>query len=116
MVLVPAGEFWMGSAPSEIAELCASVVADPNVQMLGGNRAECESNLATESPRHRVWLDAFRIDRHEVTNAQYRRFLETAGARPSPISWSDARTSGPSQPVLGVTWTDAKAYCERWGA
>jgi formylglycine-generating enzyme required for sulfatase activity len=112
MVLVPAGEFWMGSTPDEIREVCASALADPT---LGGDREECESNIAAEAPRHRVWLDGFRIDRYEVTNAQYRRFLEVAGTTLPPLSWNDARTSDPSQPVLGVSWTDASAYCERWG-
>jgi formylglycine-generating enzyme required for sulfatase activity len=112
MVRVPAGEFWMGSAPPELSEVCASVLVDPSPW---DDAPECESNFAAESPRHRVWLDAFRIDRHEVTNAQYRRFVEVAGGHPAPVSWSDARTSDPSQPVLGVTWDDAKAYCEQWG-
>jgi len=32
-----------------------------------------------EKPRRRVYLDAFRIDKYEVTNALYRHFMESTG-------------------------------------
>jgi formylglycine-generating enzyme required for sulfatase activity len=83
MVLVPAGEFLMGSTEYE-----------------------------DEKPPHRVHLDAYHVDRYEVTNALYRRFMDATG-RQAPSYWNDSKWNGASQPVVGVSWHDAEAYC-RW--
>ncbi|MFC1718367.1 formylglycine-generating enzyme family protein [Candidatus Poribacteria bacterium] len=99
MVLIPAGEFQMGDAFSE-----------------GG---------IDERPIHTVYMDAFYIAAYEVTNAQYRRFVQATGHR-APEGWSyvngewrlgfkpwlDTNFNGDDQPVLCVSWEDAKAYCE----
>jgi formylglycine-generating enzyme required for sulfatase activity len=84
MVLVPAGEFLMGS----------------------------NDGAYDEKPPHRVYLDAFSIDKYETTNALYKRFMDATG-RPAPSYWSDGNFNGASQPVVGVSWGDADAYC-RW--
>jgi iron(II)-dependent oxidoreductase len=88
MVAVPAGEFWMGSEDTD------------------------RDALADEKPRHRVYLDAFTIDAYEVTNAHYKRFLDAMG-RAAPPFWTDSRFNAPTQPVVGVSWGDADAFC-RW--
>jgi formylglycine-generating enzyme required for sulfatase activity len=82
MVLVPAGDSWMGS----------------------------EDGGSEERPRRKVYLDGFYIDRTEVTNAQYRRFMEATGQR-APAYWGNSRFNAPDQPVVGVDWGDARAYC-----
>jgi formylglycine-generating enzyme required for sulfatase activity len=84
MVLVPAGEFWMGS----------------------------DDGNDDEKPRHRVDLDAYYIDRYEITNGLYQRFME-ATHRGVPRFWSHSHLNGASQPVVGVSWHDAERYC-RW--
>jgi formylglycine-generating enzyme required for sulfatase activity len=83
MVRVPAGEFWMGSDD-------------------GSDR---------EKPRHRVHLDAYAIDKYEVTNALYKRFMDATN-RAAPLYWNDAKWNGATQPVVGVSWHDADAYCK----
>ncbi len=88
MVLVTAGEFLMGSPESEI---------NPG-----------------EKPQHTVFLDAFYIDKYEVTNALYRKFAEATGHR-NPAYWNDSRFNALDQPVVGVSWYDAKAYVEWTG-
>jgi len=53
------------------------------------------------------------MDRFEVTNVQYLRYLETTDAKP-PRYWT-GRSFPPGSvddPVVGVSWADAKAYCE----
>jgi formylglycine-generating enzyme required for sulfatase activity len=70
-----------------------------------------EDGHPSERPRHKVWLDGFTIARAPVTNAEYARFLEETGA-PSPPWWSQPRFSEPEQPVVGVNWLDAVAYCD----
>ena len=84
MVLVPAGEFVMGS----------------------------ENGESYEKPVRRVILDAYYIDAYEVTNALYGKFLQVTRHR-EPILWNDAKFNGPNQPVVGVSCDDAEAYC-RW--
>jgi formylglycine-generating enzyme required for sulfatase activity len=67
-----------------------------------------------ERPAHIVYLDAFAIDRFEVTNAQYARFLRASG-RTSPRYWQQGTypTGQAAFPVVGISWDDADAYC-RW--
>ncbi len=84
MALVPAGYFFMG-----------------------GNEGS-----GAESPRHLVWLDAFYIDKYEATNRQYGEFLRATGYE-KPRFWDNPRYNSPNQPVVGVSWDDAAAYC-RW--
>jgi formylglycine-generating enzyme required for sulfatase activity len=85
MVYVPAGEFLMGSSE-------ADALAEDD-----------------EKPQHTVYLDAFWIDRTEVTNAQYRKCVE-AGACLQPGCWDNENYNAPDQPVVCVTWDDARAY------
>ena len=61
MVYVAAGEFIMGSDPD----------VDPMTDPLD------------ELPQHKVFLDAYFIDKHEVSNADYTKFVEATGHRNS---------------------------------
>lgn len=106
MVLVPAGEFWMGC-----------------------NEEKVKDCTPDEGPYHEVYLDAFYIDKYEVTNAQYLQCLN-AGKCSYPhfedgncYIWNGAqfvagtlphKFRGSAQPVVCVDWEQAKAYCE-WG-
>ena len=87
MVLVAAGEFTMGE----------------------------EGHNGSEEPKHTVLLAAYYIGVYPVTNAQYRRFVETTSHQPpwgwdGPSSWQTEWFSQPKQPVVGVSWHDAMAY------
>jgi len=66
-----------------------------------------------EQPAHRVFVDAFYIDRYEVTVERFAKFLASEDYDP-PFLWQDA-THGHNgaKPVIGVDWYDAVAYC-RW--
>ncbi len=111
-VYVPAGEFMMGAAPDSAAKIAPS-----------------------ETPLHRVRLDAFWIDRTEVTNAMFARFLARTNYKPMAVrhytwnfaaeAWelnagadwqhphgSDSNITGLDQhPVVQVAWEDARTYC-----
>jgi len=63
-----------------------------------------------EMPAHRVWLDSFAMARFPVTNREFRVFLDETDAATPPF-WSDPLFSHPTQPVVGVSWFDATAYC-----
>lgn len=64
-----------------------------------------------EIPLHRVWLDRFAIGRFPVTNREFKIFVDETHA-PAPPFWSDPMFSDFEQPVVGVSWNDATAYCE----
>ncbi|GAB1469689.1 hypothetical protein MASR2M66_05660 [Chloroflexota bacterium] len=89
LVYVPAGEFTMGSAA-----------------------------YSDEQPRKQVNLDAFWIDRTEVTNAMYARCVADHGACAPPSSsgsYTHTDYYGNSEfdnyPVIYVDWHQALAYC-----
>ncbi len=64
-----------------------------------------------ERPAHSVTLSAFRMAVLPVTNQEYVAFL-AAGGRNTPRFWDDPAFSHPRQPVVGVSWFEATAYCE----
>ena len=70
--------------------------------------------LKDESPAHMVFLDAYLLDKYEVSNKDYGEFIKTTG-HPAPAYWDDPRLNKPNQPVVGVNWYDGKAYCESQG-
>ena len=82
LIAIPAGTFQMGSA-----------------------------SRADTRPRHLVRLAAYAIGRHEVTNAQFARFVKATGYRPQG-RWSDyCERGGERHPAVHVSWFDARAYC-----
>jgi len=92
MVRIPAGEFYMGE--NKYYEW---------VFMLAYN--------IYDGPEHIVYLDEYYIDKYEVTNEQYAKFIKETGRR-IPISWFDSRFNQPKQPVVGIMWEDAVAYAK----
>ncbi len=67
-----------------------------------------------ENPEHLVSLKGYYIDKYEVTNLQYKEFVQVTGHR-SPCHWRnntfpDARLA--DHPVVNVSWDDAKAHCD----
>lgn len=118
MVLIPAGEFEMGTDVSEIPKIVNlwTPNADPQIDLFEIARRE--------TPRHTVFLDAFCMDVYEVTNEQYRQFVEATGHHPPKgyhsidgqwqeiEPWELPGFNAPNQPVVCVMWYDAVAYCE----
>jgi formylglycine-generating enzyme required for sulfatase activity len=84
--LIPGGYYLLGSAVSE------------------------PGRYADEGTLHRVRVDEFYIAVTETTNAQYARFLKATGYK-APIYWGDKNLNAPRQPVVGVSWEDAAAFC-----
>jgi sulfatase modifying factor 1 len=86
MVLIQAGEFMMGSEPGEGSD--------------------------DEHPPHKVYVDAFYMDKYEVTVGQYKAFMNATGHRALP-DWASKYSPTDNHPVVGVSWDDARAYA-RW--
>ncbi|MBD3344772.1 MAG: SUMF1/EgtB/PvdO family nonheme iron enzyme [Chitinivibrionales bacterium] len=102
MVSVPGGSFTMGSDKGE----------------------------ADESPRHQVALSPFKIDRFEVTHAQYDSCVKRGACTPAHyddgncLIWTGsgfkrvrvpAKYRNPDYPVVCVTWQQARQYCRAHG-
>ncbi len=64
-----------------------------------------------EQPVHRVRVSSFSLAKFPVTNWQYAVYLAVTGAL-EPRFWQDERFNQPLQPVVGVSWFEAVAYCE----
>ena len=67
--------------------------------------------LGPEDPAHEVILDAYYIDLYEVTNADYKKYLDATGSNNTPRYWDDSNFNQPNQPVVGITWKEAQAFC-----
>ena len=108
MALIPAGEFTMGRSAEDEFAGCQAL-----------NQQGCElSVFMDEEPIHHVMLDAFSIDKTEVTNALYQACEDQGACAPPQKSNSNSQTNyyrNPAfddYPVIYVTWEQAKTYCE----
>ncbi len=63
-----------------------------------------------ERPVHRVRVEELWLGETPVTNRQYEVFRAACGAD-EPAYWRDRRFNDPEQPVVGVSWHDANAFC-----
>lgn len=105
MVLIPAGEFIMGSD---------DVDASGKSQEFGFN----EPMYLNEHPRRKVHVDAFLIDKYEVTNGQFKAYLRALG-RYSQAQIQDIAKrlmmKQDNHPLRGITWFKADEYCRALG-
>lgn len=66
-----------------------------------------------ESPRRELFVEAFYLDKHEVTVARYGDFLKATGNVRPPDEWQTVDPkSHAALPVVGVDWQDANRYCQ----
>ncbi len=77
MVLIPEGLFLMGSTKQDIDKL---LELDRNIETV---------RLDNEIPQREVHLSAYLIDKYPVTNAEYKKFIESDGYN-QKVFWSDA--------------------------
>ena len=64
-----------------------------------------------EQPLRDVSVSPFWLSRYVITNEEYQLFLRENPNHKPPFYWNDRRFNQPEQPVVGVTWHDAVAYC-----
>lgn len=134
MVLIPAGSFQMGSTKDEVDRASQTCVNESKK-----DQQICEGWYKGELPRHQVSLDAFYLDKYEVTNRLFARFVEATGHQTTAEKegtakglvngeWKDITgatwrqpeggvtvfaSNRVEHPIVSVSWEDANAYC-RW--
>lgn len=83
MMYIPEGPFWRGS----------------------------EEGNDSEKPVNKVYISEFYLDKYELTNGEYHRFLDATGYEP-PKSLSNPDFSAPSQPIVDINWHEANRYAK----
>jgi formylglycine-generating enzyme required for sulfatase activity len=123
MILVPAGEFLMGTSEEQVKRILRVFAAwavelsisdeQENVELILGITGLNKEYFHDEMPQHRVWVDAFYIDKYEVTNEAYAAFCAATG-HAVPQHWEASKfpESAAKEPVSFVSWYDARAYAE----
>lgn len=90
----------------------APVAPDGMVLVAAGSYTIGRDDLGDlAKPQHTVALPAFFIDRTEVTNEAYKKFVDATSHKP-PLNWpgKDFPTGRANYPVTGITWQDAADY------
>jgi formylglycine-generating enzyme required for sulfatase activity len=117
MAYIPSAIYGMGTDPADISQL---------QQVFGIKRGDL---FAAEVPQHTVTLSPFYLDRHEVTNAQFKRFVDSSPEwRPGriPAKYHNGNylkhwiagsypTGQADHPVVNVSWYAAAAFCRQAG-
>ena len=88
MILIRGGEFEMGSPEDEAGR------------------------HMNEGPQHTVNVKDFMLSAYPVTNEKYGLFLKANPMVSHPKYWNNKKYNQPQQPVVGVSWEEAKKYCE----
>ena len=97
MVQIPAGKFWMGRTQSTWRDPLDVV---PRAKM-------------DDRPANLIELDAFYIDKTEVTNAEYAKYVQAKSIR-APWHWPEGKVpqGKEKQAVSNVSWYEAADYCK----
>jgi len=92
-VQIEAGEFMMGDT------YCAD--------------EQNNSDWCSDEVPHKVNLGSYLIDTHEVTNSDYEKCFSAGECGPNALHEDRPQEfNRPGQPVVFVTWEDARAYCQ----
>ena len=81
------------------------------VWIKGGTFMMDSNEYDSEKPVHKVTIPDFYMGRYPVTNEEYGRFIQATGYK-EPEYWGDRKYNQSQQPVVGVSWYDAKAFAE----
>ena len=97
MAQIPTGKFWMGRSQT--------------------TKDDSEDGVPRgwmdDRPANLIYLDAFYLDKYEVANADYAKFLEATGGK-APWHWPQGKISKGEerQAIFNVNWFEATAFCK----
>ena len=99
MALIPAGEFIMGTNKTD---------PENTHQQIGA----VKPLFLDQRPERQIKLDAYYIDKYEVTNKEYRVFVDATQYVDLPSLWSNWTYPDDlaDHPVTNITWSEAMAY------
>jgi formylglycine-generating enzyme required for sulfatase activity len=108
------GQITLEASPSPPAKP-SPIIAPEGMVYVPGGAFEMGRNIGDrfESPTHNMVVEAFFIDRTEVTNEDYQKFVKATRHR-APTHWRDGNfTAGEDRfPVVNVSWSDATSYAK----
>ncbi len=96
--------------PEQWAELETMIEIPGGTFLMGTNYRRADPQ---DQPQRLIEVAPFKIDKYEVTNAQYARFVAATGHRP-PLHWENGRIPDGLElhPVTMVSWFDALKYAQ----
>jgi formylglycine-generating enzyme required for sulfatase activity len=77
-----------------------------------GSPASDAEGYKDERPEHDVRVPTFYFGLHPVTNEEYGRFLNANPDVEEPKYWGDRRFNQARQPVVGVSWDEARRFAQ----
>lgn len=116
LVIIAAAVFYFSGAkePANITPAPAKVPA--GMALINGGKFNMgrDDGSSDEGPAHEVEVKSFYLDIREVTNQDYKKFVDATG-HSSPENWKNNGSYAPDEamlPVTFVTWNDATAYAK----
>lgn len=101
----------ISSEKEHLGEKNQAIAVPEGMVLVEGGWFYMGSNATSdERPVHKVYVNSFYIDKHEVTVAEYRKYCIAAGEpmpQAPPSGWEE------DQPIVNVTWSEASAFA-RW--
>ena len=120
MLLIKGGRVKLGGEKSPLLDIIRELVIS--------EQSFDSSVFICSFPPEKVEIKSFAMDKYEVSNAEYKLFLDYIKATNdssfrhpdepenkdhTPLCWDDPNFNKPDQPVVGIDWFDAYAYA-RW--
>jgi sulfatase modifying factor 1 len=115
----PANEPTVAAPVTDTYDLYKTIVGEDGRELveipegpfkMGSNEGDYD-----EAPEHQAYIKTFYIDKYEVKQGEYERFLKaTKRAKPFVPVFDDdpAKIMQPEYPAIGMSWSDAAAYCQ----
>lgn len=102
-----------GSTPAPVESITVEMVSVPAGSFTMGS----DAGNADSKPPHKVDVQAFKFDKFEVTNTDFKKFIDATGYKTDADksgdkAWSAFAAGKDNHPVVKVSWNDATAFCK----
>jgi len=118
---------WQQKFQANVKKSTSSVITIKGVELI--KIPAGEFIMGSDESEHRVYLDEYYIGKYPVTNIEYSKFINSGGYIErkywsnegwefimdnnitEPQYWGDSESNQPNQPVVGISWYEAEAFC-----